>query len=194
MPRRLTRALALAAVLATAALVVLGAAGAAGEPRPKLVALTVLRDASSNVVGRVYFFQAKEKISVVATAAWLAPGFHGFHVHAIGACDAATSFTSAGGHENPGAKTHGQHAGDMPPLLAGADGTAWTSFRTDRFVDAEVFDADGSAVIVHAGPDNLAHVPTRYRSDAGPGPDAATLGTGDAGARVACGVVRRAKS
>lgn len=194
MRTRLVRALALAAALAAAGLAVLGTAGATREPQQKLTALAVLRDASSNIVGRVYFFQTKDKISVVATAAFFTPGFHGFHIHAIGTCDAATSFTSAGGHENPHAKTHGQHAGDMPPLLVNADGTAWTSFRSDRFVDAEVFDADGSAVVVHAGPDNLAHIPIRYRPDAGAGPDAATLGTGDAGARVACGVIRRAKS
>jgi len=193
MRTRFLRGLALVAALAAAGLAVLGSAGAAREPQ-KLRALAVLRDASSNIVGNVYFFEAKGKVSVVATAARLAAGFHGFHVHAIGTCDAASAFTSAGGHENPAAKTHGEHAGDMTPLLVNADGTAWTSFRTDRFVDAEVFDTDGSAVIVHAGPDNLANIPTRYRTDAGAGPDAATLGTGDAGARVACGVIRRAKS
>ena len=50
----------------------------------------------------------------------------------------------------------------------------------------DLFDADGSAVIVHAGPDNYANIPTRYT---GPVPDATTLATGDAGGRVACGVV-----
>ena len=194
MRTRFLRGLALAAVLATAGLAVLGSAGAARAPQQKLLALAVLRDASSNLVGNVYFFEARGKVSVVATGARLAPGFHGFHIHAIGACEAASAFTSAGGHENPGAKTHGGHAGDMTPLLVNADGTAWASFRTDRFVDAEVFDADGSAVIVHAGADNLANIPTRYRTDAGAGPDAATLATGDAGARVACGLIRRAKS
>lgn len=194
MRTRFLRGLALVAVLAAAGLTLLGPAGATHDHRQKLLALAVLRDASSTFVGNVYFFEARGKISVVATGARLAPGFHGFHVHATGVCDAASAFTSAGGHENPGAKTHGAHAGDMTPLLVNADGTTWSSFRTDRFVDAEVFDADGSAVIVHAGPDNLANIPTRYRTDAGAGPDAATLATGDAGARVACGVIRRAKS
>ena len=60
--------------------------------------------------------------------------------------------------------------------------------RTTRFRLADLFDADESAVIVHASPDNYAHIPTdRYRRD----PDAAPLGTGDAGGRIACGVVTR---
>jgi Cu-Zn family superoxide dismutase len=52
-------------------------------------------------------------------------------------------------------------------------------------------DADGSAVIVHAGPDNYGNIPVRYTSAgaASPGPDGATVATGDAGARIACGVV-----
>jgi len=49
----------------------------------------------------------------------------------------------------------------------------------------DLFDADGSAVIVHASPDNYANIPTRYVAT----PDSTTFGTGDAGGRVACGVV-----
>jgi superoxide dismutase, Cu-Zn family len=118
-----------------------------------------------------------------------APGFHGFHVHAVGECVAP--FTSAGGHFNPAGATHGNHAGDMPPLLVGGDGAAEATFTTDRFTVADLMDADGSAVIVHAGPDNLANIPTRYHSHTYDvlGPDQDTLATGDAGSRFACGVV-----
>ena len=57
----------------------------------------------------------------------------------------------------------------------------------------ELFDADGSAIIVHEGRDNLANIPERYHSHTEYvfGPDSATLGTGDAGARLACGVIQR---
>jgi Cu-Zn family superoxide dismutase len=79
----------------------------------------------------------------------------------------------------------------MPSLLVLADGTAQAQFASDRFAIDELFDADGSAIIVHAAADNFANIPTRYQSTTEGvfGPDSATLGTGDAGARVACGVV-----
>jgi Cu-Zn family superoxide dismutase len=64
-------------------------------------------------------------------------------------------------------------------------------FATDRFSAAELSDADGSAVIVHAGRDNFANIPTRYHSHTEDvfGPDSATLATGDAASRTACGIV-----
>jgi superoxide dismutase, Cu-Zn family len=118
------------------------------------------------------------------------PEFHGFHVHEIGEC--VPPFTSAGGHFSPGDVPHGKHAGDMPSLLVNEDGTAELEFETDRFSISDLFDASGSAVIVHAGRDNFANIPTRYHShtEGTLGPDSATLATGDSGARVACGVVR----
>jgi Cu-Zn family superoxide dismutase len=131
----------------------------------------------------------KEKHGVVEVegeAEGLTPGFHGFHVHTTGICDGTTGFMSAGGHFNPGGAAHSGHAGDMPVLLVKSDGSAEAMFSTDRFHVADLFDADGSAVIVHAGPDNYANIPTaRYDPD----PDATTLATGDAGGRVACGVL-----
>ena len=71
------------------------------------------------------------------------------------------------------------------------DGTAQLQFATGNFTVAELFDADGTAVIVHALPDNFANIPARYQSttEGTFGPDSATLATGDAGGRVACGVV-----
>jgi Cu-Zn family superoxide dismutase len=98
--------------------------------------------------------------------------------------------------------THGAHAGDMPPLLVAEDGTALLKFKTDRFKNSDLLDDDGSAVILHAGADNLSHIPAttatggeRYHSHVDDvfGPDAATKATGDAGARFSCGVVDRAE-
>ena len=114
-------------------------------------------------------------------------GFHGFHIHSVGLCVAP--FTTAGGHlgENPNdaAHRHSNHDGDLPVLLVNADGHARARFDSDRVTFAELTDTDGSAFIIHAGADNYANIPARYST-----PDAATLATGDAGARIACGVIR----
>lgn len=164
-------------------------------------AKATLRDASGAVVGKVWLQEEGGKISVRAVVSGFAPGFHGFHIHAVGTCDPSipagqtSPFTSAGGHLSlvPGA-THGMHSGDQPVLLVNADGTAWARFQSDRYTITDLFDADGSAFIVHAGSDNYANIPTRYLSSTPivpgqAGPDAATLATGDAGSRVACGVI-----
>jgi superoxide dismutase, Cu-Zn family len=147
---------------------------------------------SGEEVGWVKMHEWHGKIVVSGTAHGLAPGFHGFHVHATGLCDAAAPtgpFTTAGGHYAGALPNHGDHAGDMPSLLVTADGHAWTSFLTDRFTLDELRDGDGSAVMVHAGKDNFANIPPRYTSAGVAGPDATTLATGDAGGRVACGVI-----
>ena len=152
-----------------------------------------LRDASGNIVGvvRVTDLDA-DKTRVRATVNSLPPGFHGFHVHAVGQCT-PPDFTSAGGHFNPTGSPHPSHAGDQPVLLVNEDGTGQLAFVTDRYSVADLFDADGSAYIVHANPDNYANIPTRYHSHTydvfGPDPD--TLATGDAGGRLACGEVRQ---
>jgi len=154
-------------------------------------ATATLRDAAGNVVGRVVLGTTGDSVVVAARVGTATPGFHGFHVHAVGVCQ--PPFTTAGGHHNPGGTTHGNHAGDMPVLLVQGDGGATTAFETDRFTVDSLFDADGSAVIVHFDEDNYANIPSRYvSSETGlPGPDAATLATGDAGGRFACGVVTR---
>jgi Cu-Zn family superoxide dismutase len=148
-----------------------------------------LSDAAGASVGFVKLTKQGGKVIVRGEVSGLTPGFHGFHVHAVGDCVAP--FTSAGGHYNPGGVGHGSHAGDMPSLLVLDDGTAEAQFATDNFAIDDLFDADGSAIIVHAGADNFANIPTRYQSTTEGvfGPDSATLATGDAGARVVCGVV-----
>jgi Cu-Zn family superoxide dismutase len=189
------------------------AAGVAGGGKPKPVkpprtAAGKLLSATGDTTGVVRLLARRDgKVEVHVAVAGMTPGFHGFHVHTTGVCDPAATgpggtpspFASAGGHFTPAPAVHGSHAGDMPPLLVGADGTGAARFLTDRFALGDLMDADGSAVIVHAGPDNLANIPGRYHShdpDATSttfGPDAATLATGDAGARAACGVVTAKK-
>jgi Cu-Zn family superoxide dismutase len=148
-----------------------------------------LQDAAGADIGFVKLTEQGGKVIVRGEVSGLTPGFHGFHVHTVGQC--VPPFTTAGGHYNPGGVGHGSHAGDMPSLLVLDDGTAEAQFATDRYTIDELFDADGSAIIVHAGADNFANIPTRYQSTTEGvfGPDSATLATGDAGARVACGVV-----
>lgn len=127
-----------------------------------------------------------------------APGagtFHGLHVHTVGTC--AAPFTTAGGHWNlVSGAGHGGHTGDLPSVLIGADGTASASFETHRFNVNDMFDANGSAVILHAGADNFGNVPIgggKYDDPSGwyTTAPAGTSFTGDAGARYACGVVER---
>lgn len=163
--------------------------------RGKRVANVTLYNAEGDRVGRVQLKPARgDATRVRATITEAVPEFHGFHIHAIGECDPNAPggpFTSAGGHLALEGQTHGDHAGDLPSLLVMADGTARLEFLTDRFDVSDLRDDDGSAVMVHAGRDNFANIPERYVSTTSgqPGPDAATLATGDAGARYACGVV-----
>ncbi|MEU4830523.1 superoxide dismutase family protein [Streptosporangium sp. NPDC023615] len=129
------------------------------------------------------------------TVSGLTPGYHGFHVHTKGVCDATSKdpatgspFFSAGPHFSLGPGDHPGHAGDLPDLLVGRDGEGGAIVMTDRFTVAQLLDRDGSAIIVHALADNQANVPERYAED---GPDATTRATGDSGGRVACGVITR---
>jgi Cu-Zn family superoxide dismutase len=111
----------------------------------------------------------------------MAPGLHGIHIHAVGVCDPAT-FGSAMGHHNPDGVAHGLdsgsggHAGDLPNLVVNQAGVGRLDAKTDRATlsggTTSVFDSNGSALIIHAGPD-----------------DQVTDPTGNSGARVACGVI-----
>jgi len=125
-------------------------------------------------------------IDVEARLRGLAPGFHGFHIHAVGACE-RPDFKSAKGHigEAEG-QDHGGHTGDLSSLLVKRNGTATLRVTTDRFDLDDLGDADGSAVMVHAGRDNFANLPPRYSAN---GPDEETRATGDSGSRVACGAI-----
>ena len=149
-------------------------------------ASATLMSAAGQTVGSVWMREDRRDsvVQLVARVRNLPPGFHGFHIHTTGRCDAPT-FTSAGGHLDPSGEAHGDHAGDLPSLLVNEDGTAFLATATDRFTIGDLRDADGSAVMVHSGRDDFANIPARYG-----GPDQETLDTGDSGSRIACGVVR----
>jgi Cu-Zn family superoxide dismutase len=151
-----------------------------GSPR----ATAELKNAKGDVIGTANLWEDASGVRVVTQVRGLSPGRHGFHIHAVGKCD-PPEFTTAGGHFNPGGKKHGlknpagPHAGDLPNLEVGADGTGRqeqvTKLVTLGSGPTSLFDADGSALVVHANPD-----------------DDVTDPTGNSGGRVACGVVRRA--
>jgi Cu-Zn family superoxide dismutase len=176
--------LALVVAAIVAALGLLQQPAAAGNKGDE--AKAQLRNAAGVVVGDVKFEQERNGVEVRVKVHGLTPGFHGFHIHTIGNCGAA-DFTSAGGHFNPTHEGHGHHAGDMPVLQVNADGTGEARFTIANFQVSQLFDADGSALIIHGGPDNYANIPTRYAAG---GPDDTTLATGDSGGRVICGVIQ----
>jgi Cu-Zn family superoxide dismutase len=130
--------------------------------------------------GTVTFTQKGDRVVVTANVAGLAPGQHGFHIHEKGDCSAADGM-SAGGHFNPTGKPHAhpttvdRHAGDMPMLTADTFGRAILTVELDVItVGGGVTDIVGKGVIVHKDPDDFKTQPT-----------------GNSGARVACGVIRK---
>ena len=170
-----------------------------------------MKDVDGDFVGVVRLEATKgDKVEVQAKVNDVVPRgqFHGFHLHTTGKCDPkavdpatdkVVPFFSAGGHFNPTSDPHGEHAGDFPVLLVMENGRAKEKFKTDRFKLSQLFDNDGSAVIIHEGRDNYANIPAttdgekRYHSHLEDvfGPDSLTKATGDAGNRFACGVVRK---
>jgi superoxide dismutase, Cu-Zn family len=151
-----------------------------------------LRDGKGRTVARVDITALRHGGNQVSVSAWdLTPGFHGIHLHAVGVCDpgGAKPFASAGGHFNPTGTAEGMQAGAFPVLLAGADGRAQATFVDGAFTIRDLYTASGTAIVIHALPDNYANVPTRYASNGMAGPDTETQTTGDAGTRIACGVV-----
>jgi len=171
----------------------------AGAVRP--LARAALHNAAGVKIGTVEFKGTgtnAERVEVEIALPAGDPGggtYHGLHVHTVGQCVAP--FTSASSHWNlvTDAK-HGHHTGDLPSVLIGSDGKAYAEFETHRFDVTELFDGDGSAVVLHAGPDNFGNVPIASDRYADPNnwynAATGTGATGDAGSRYACGVVTSA--
>lgn len=143
-------------------------------------AVAEMKGPDGTAMGTVSFTQTAQGVLIQARMTGLLAGPHGFHIHETGAC--APDFKAAGGHFNPHGGQHGfaragqSHAGDLPNLLAHADGTALAD-TLNTFVSLEagaagsLLDSDGSSIIIHAGPDSYGD-------------------TASAGGRVACGVIK----
>lgn len=123
---------------------------------------------------------ASGAVKITLSATGLTPGVHGVHIHTTGKCE-GPKFETAGSHWNPTSKQHGAenangpHAGDMPNLTAAADGTARVDLTLPAGTMAELLDADGAAIVVHAKADDLKTDPS-----------------GNSGDRIACGVFKAA--
>jgi superoxide dismutase, Cu-Zn family len=130
----------------------------------------------------------------------LTPGFHGVHIHKVGKCEpnsvaptggAPGDFLSAGGHFQVSGHAAEPASGDLTSLEIRKDGSGTLMTTTDAFTLEELLSGEKTAIIIHADADNFGNIPRdRYNQTNGtPGPDATTMGTGDAGKRVACGVI-----
>lgn len=148
-----------------------------GAPTPNgPSASAVLHDANGAEVGHAMATSVAGGVRFSADLHGLPPGTHGIHVHTVGLCD-APGFTTAGGHWNPTGMKHGSmnpqgpHEGDLPNLIVGQDGRGTVAAVIPGAAVATLIDADGAAIVVHAGPDDLMTDPS-----------------GNSGGRIACGV------
>lgn len=121
--------------------------------------------------GCVEFYQEDGCVLIVAKIFGLPKesetGFFGFHIHQGKDCS-GTEFSGTEGHYNPMGQAHPEHAGDLPPLIQ-SRGSAYLSFRTDRFSVNEII---GRTVVIHSDPDDFHTQPA-----------------GNAGKKIACGVI-----
>jgi superoxide dismutase, Cu-Zn family len=141
-----------------------------------------LRLANGLPAGTAQLLATGTGVDVAIALVGISPGPHGVHLHMVGSCE-APDFTSAGGHLNPGNRQHGTgnpagaHLGDLPNATVGNTGAGAVSATLSgsrETVLAQLFDADGTAIVVHANADD-------YRTDP----------SGNSGGRIACGVLTR---
>lgn len=173
-------------ILPGLALAVAGCASSAGSndaaavpPSPRNAAAT-LNAADGSARGAARITEVDGGLRVAIDASGLPMGAHGVHIHTVGRCD-APDFMTAGGHWNPTQRKHGRsnsqgaHSGDLPNLIVGTDGAGSMTFTVARATMAGpngLLDADGAAVVIHAGPDDYVTDPS-----------------GNSGGRIACGVL-----
>lgn len=159
-----------------------GCASTTAEKEP-LSAEAALKDKDGKDVGRATLIETSEGLRIAVTGYRLPPGTHGLHIHAVGSCQ-PPEFTSAGAHFNPSSKKHGSmnpegpHAGDLPNLVVADSGEGGIDITTKAVTlgpgPNSLLGPDGTALVVHAGPDDLKTDPT-----------------GNSGGRIACGVIKK---
>ena len=162
------------------AMTLLQVTGAPAQTAPKTAHANIM-NAMGKQLGTATITAAKMGVRIRVDVTGLTPGMHGIHIHAVGMCQ-GPAFASAGGHLNPDMKMHGKdnpmgpHAGDLLNITANAKGTAKATL-TDTMVTLGngpngLFHAGGTALVIHAMPDD-------YKTDP----------AGASGDRIACGVI-----
>lgn len=163
-----------------AALLAQADAGAA-SPAPASTEVKMI-DSNNKPVGTAKLTQTEHGVLISVDLHHLKPGVHAIHIHETAKCE-PPSFKSAGGHDNPGHKQHGfmvaqgPHAGDLPNLDVPKSGSVKAEFiAPDEKLEGPdgLFAGDGSALVIHAKSDDYQSQPA-----------------GDAGDRVACGVIQK---
>jgi Cu-Zn family superoxide dismutase len=145
-------------------------------------AKALLKSGEGKDVGSAELTQTPAGVVIRLAVKGLPAGEHAFHVHDVGKCE--PPFTSAGGHFNPSGKKHGMmaaegyHAGDMPNLHIPTSGEIVVevlnaAITLEKGKPNSLFGPDGTALIIHAGKDD-------YKTDP----------TGEAGGRIACGIIQ----
>lgn len=152
---------------------------------PEVLGEANLSLADGSEAGSASLVKTDERLEMRISLTGLEPGEHAFHLHTTGLCE-GPDFTSAGGHLNPQDNTHGslseggRHLGDLPNITVSEDGSLTQTITLDWAgpdSTSAIFDEDGSAVMIHEGPDD-------YMTDP----------AGAAGSRIACGVLTQTAS
>lgn len=169
--------------MASAPLLLAACAAVAPVSPVGTTATAQLRDAGNRVVGQATLAEVSGGVRIELEASGLAPGPKGVHLHAVGTCE-PPAFASAGEHFNPRSKQHGilnpagPHAGDLPNITIQADGTGRLETFTERVTlgpgATSLFDQDGTALVLHAAPDDFQTDPS-----------------GNSGPRIACGTIEK---
>jgi superoxide dismutase, Cu-Zn family len=140
-------------------------------------------NAQGATIGHARFSAVSGGVKISVAVSQLPPGEHGIHIHNVGKCD-GPAFTTAGGHFNPTNAHHGihnaqdphPHLGDLPNLVVSANGTGKLTFTAAGATISEgpnsLFHDGGTALVIHAKPDDLTNDPS-----------------GNSGDRIACGVI-----
>jgi Cu-Zn family superoxide dismutase len=164
-------------LLTATLLVVCATAGSVMAANPPATA-TIL-NATGQVVGRVILTESPSGLLLEGTFRALPPGTHAIHIHEAGLCD-PPDFKGAGGHFNPTARSHGikhpqgPHAGDLPNLEidSNGNGSMHSLLPSLSLTKESLLHEKGTAMVIHADPDDYLSQPA-----------------GNAGARIACGVI-----